>query len=957
MRLSAEQRAAAAFAGGPLRVVAGAGTGKTAVITERFRRLVAGGLDPERILVLTFTERAAAEMRHRIAEALDGDAPPHVGTFHALAMRWLREEGSAIGVSPAFRILEGPERWIALRELMWEMGDPVLVGEERPDDLVSPLLRVLERLKQELVPLERLEAWCRRTPGDPDTPRLLAAAQLFQEHARRCRRQGWLDFDDVLAETVRLLESRPAMRDRYRERFQALLVDEYQDTNLAQERLVELLAPARGSLLVVGDDDQSIYRFRGASRASMERFARTFAGSASLSLGRNRRSPGRVVAAAAALIQHNADRLPKHLTAARAAGPWIEVLRCADGESEATAIAELVRGLSGVAVLCRTNAIARPIADALRRAGVPFQHRAGQGLYQLPEVRDAVAMLRWLADPGDLLAMARVVTRPPLQMDLRACLAAVGEASAGAPALEVLARQSGADPFLAELCELAGPVGSLGVDELFFEVMTRTRYVERALAPADRARASAALTRLGELIAEHCERTRDHRLSAYLERLDLVLLSGLDEAIPEADPEFAGTSAGECGTVELMTIHQAKGLEFDTVLVPALVEGRLPLHRRGEGFELPAALLEPGVRGREDHLAEERRLLYVAMTRARRRLVLSWAERYEGLRRWRPSRFLEEAAAAGVLRERALVPAEPAAPPPTSRNGSRPAAAPVRLSFSAVSAYRECPRQHWYRYVVRLPAGQSAEAQHGAVVHAALMRAGRLRAAGVVVGPGRLLDLLEEAWSEVEPVDPRRLPALRRLGRDQLERFSAAGGLRARPAMVERSFTTDLDGWRLTGIIDRVDPPPTQSGVGGTPPTGGPGKALLPARPPEGGEAGSTSADELEVGGRPEAWRIVDYKTGTPLPASRLRRDLQLALYALAAKESLGLDPVDLEIVYLRDGKRVLIPSGPELIGEARRLVGEVADGIRAGEREPRPERRRCSLCPYRAVCEAALAL
>ncbi|HEY8643778.1 MAG TPA: ATP-dependent DNA helicase, partial [Candidatus Dormibacteraeota bacterium] len=725
MRLSPEQRAAAAWSAGPLRVVAGAGTGKTAVIAERFARLVAGGQLASQILVLTFTDRAAEEMRRRIAEALDGEPPPHVGTFHALAMRWLREDGPAIGIPAAFRVLEGPDRWIALRELMWEMGDPVLVGEERPDDLVSPLLRVLERLKQELVPFESLAAWCRRSPDDPDAPRLLAAARLFQEHARRTRRQALLDFDDVLVEAVRLLEARPEVRARYRERFQALMVDEYQDTNLAQERLVELLAPESGSVCVVGDDDQSIYRFRGASRASMERFARSFPAAHTLTLGRNRRNSGRVVKAARALIENNADRIPKTLSGSLPAGPAVEVLRCPDGGAEAAALAAAIGPLAAepgarIAVLCRTNAIARPIAEALRSAGIRFRHHAGQGLYQLPEVRDAVAMLRWIAQPGDLLAMARVTTRPPLAQDLGAALALVRNAGPDALALPVLARQNGADPMLRELLELASLTSRLGVDELFFELMTRTAYLERGVPPADLARAASALTRLGELIELHCERVRDRGLAGYLARLDLVMLSGLDEGIPAADPDFADQmEATDGASVEVMTVHQAKGLEFDAVFVPALVEGRLPLGRRGEGFDLPAAVLEPGVRGREDQVAEERRLFYVAMTRARQRLVLSWAERYEGARKWRRSRFLDEASTSGVLRERVLlaVAADRRSRPPARTRASGVAAALVRLSFSAVSTYRECPRQHWFRYQVGLPATQSAEAQHGSVVH------------------------------------------------------------------------------------------------------------------------------------------------------------------------------------------------------------------------------------------------
>ncbi|MEP7105384.1 MAG: ATP-dependent DNA helicase, partial [Chloroflexota bacterium] len=821
-------------------------------------------------------------------------------------------------------------------------------AEERPDDLVSPLLRVLERLKQELIPLPRVAAWCARNPGAPEAARLAAAVRLFQEHGRQTRRQALLDFDDVLVEAVRLLESRPELRERYRERFPALMVDEYQDTNLAQERLVELLAPASGALCVVGDDDQSIYRFRGASRASMERFSATFPEAQTLTLGRNRRSSGRVVAAARALIENNPDRIPKPLSGSPTPGRAVEVLRCPDGAAAAAAVATAIAPLlaagggGGIAVLCRTNAIARPIVDALRAAGIPFRHYAGQGLYQLAEVRDVVAMLRCLANPDDLLALARVLTRPPLSADLEHALGALRDAVPAASSLAALARQHWASPVLLELLELAPLVARLGVDEIFFELMARTRYLERAVAPADQPRAAAALARFGELVDAYCARSNDHRLEAYLARLDLVLLSGLDEAIPAAEPGFlSATAAGVGAEVEVMTIHQAKGLEFDTVFVPALVEGRLPLYRRGEGFDLPAAVLEPGVRGREDQVAEERRLFYVAMTRARRRLVVSWAERYEGVRRWRASRFLAEAAVSGALRERVIetspraAASGPAAVP--APEGRSPAAEPVRLSFSAVSTYRECPRQHWYRYTVGLPAAPSAEAQHGSVVHAALMRGGHLRAAGEAVAAERLLGLLDEAWTEVTPVDPRRLPALRALGRTQLERFAAAGGLAGQPVMVERAFTTNVDGWRLSGIIDRIDPP-------------NPPPSL------KGGEAGS-KVGGLRGQGRLGAWRIVDYKTGAPLPAARLRRDLQLALYALGARDALGLDPVDLEIVYLREDKRVVVPGDDELIAEASQVVGEVAAGIGAGNREPRPERRRCSLCPYRAVCESSLAL
>ena len=863
-RLDALQREAVAAAATPVRVIAGAGTGKTAVIAERFRRLVESGASPEAILVMTFTDRAAQEMRQRI-EALIGTEAPAVGTVHSIALSWLRADGWRAGVPSGFRIVSGAERWILARELMWQLGDSALVGDERPDDLVAPALQMLERLKQELVPLRRLADWAESAEDAERADLMRACVRLFREYERECRKRGLLDFDDLLERAVHMLSADSRLLAEYQRRYPHVLVDEYQDLNLAQERLVELVAHG-GAPFVVGDDDQSIYRFRGASRASLERFCDRFPDARSITLGRNQRSTSKIVAAAAALIAGNVERLPKELESRRA-GRRVEVWRCSDVAGEAEAIAaeagRLVAGgtsLSEIAVLCRTNAIAIPVAAALAAAALPHVVIGGQGLYDRPEVRDVIALLRVLRDPGDQVAGYRVRTRIP-----------------------------GATNEL--LTELAGAARSMDVRDLLFELMNRTRYM-----------ATQDVGRFAELIGEWCDTTSDRSLETYMQHLDLVLLSGEDETPAVAE---RGVEA-----ISVMTIHQAKGLEFDAVFVPSLVEGRMPQSGRSHRFELPPAVLEPLVRGREDVIAEERRLLYVAMTRARKRLYLTRAEHYEGGRRWRESRFIDEIRASGVVLEKDVA---STSPPTLARptTGEGRSTSDLVLSFSSIQAYRDCPRQYWFRHVQHLPVKLTAEAVQGTILHEVLRRAGEERRGGGAVTAERLQALHTEAWQAIRFPDERRAATFRRLGLAQLEEFRAGGGFDRVPELVEREFSAPVDGFTLHGVIDRVD--------------------------------------RTDGGG----WLIIDYKSGRPLP--RARRDLQVALYAVGASSALHLEPIELEVVYLAQGTSLKLEGVPKLEAEARAIATDVAEKIAAGRFEPQPERRKCRLCPYRLACADAL--
>jgi RecB family exonuclease len=319
-------------------------------------------------------------------------------------------------------------------------------------------------------------------------------------------------------------------------------------------------------------------------------------------------------------------------------------------------------------------------------------------------------------------------------------------------------------------------------------------------------------------------------------------------------------------------------------------------------------VLEPLVRGREDVVAEERRLLYVAMTRARRRLYLTHATHYEGGRGWRESRFLGEVRAIGaraILEKQ--IPPTPQAVPPVALNGH---SGEVQLSYSAITSYLDCPRQYWYRHVQHLPVVQSAEAIHGVILHEVLRLAGEVRREGGSISGARLRSIHNEVWKKTYFPDPRRIPAFMRNGAAELEAYRARGGLDAVPAYLEQPFDVTVDGWKLRGVIDRID--------------------------------------RIDRG-----WRIIDYKSGRPI--ARRRRDLQVALYALGATASLGLDPIELEVVYLASGESVRVEKVAGLVHEAEVEGAEVAAGIKAGSFEPRPERRRCRLCPYRLACADAL--
>lgn len=605
--LNPAQREAVLHPGGPLLVLAGAGSGKTRVITHRIAHLVLDRGEPaEGIVAVTFTNKAAAEMRERVARLLGG--PPEgawIGTFHAYCLRLLRREGQQVGLAPGFAVYDTDDQVAVVRRILREM--------ELPD--AAPAARThLARIswaKNALLTPEAYEA-------QAYSPDVRSTARIFHRYREALRRANAVDFDDLLLLALELLDGarRPEILARHAGRCRHLLVDEYQDTNRPQYLLLRALASVHGNLFVVGDEDQSIYAFRGADLRNILDFERDHPGARVVKLEENYRSTGTILHAAGAVISRNTLRKGKSLWTGNPRGEPVVLCRADDDRAEAEWVAGEIRALhpelpyEEIAVLYRTNAQSRPFEEIFRRERIPHQVVGAVRFYERREVKDVLAYLKLLANPADDAAFRRAAATPPRGIG-EATLGAVEEAARafGSSLLDAAARAiehglvggrsaRALREFLAlldELRALAGElplVGLLGtlLDRIGYEAHLERTYPEEGADRMDNVRA------LVSAAAEHERETPDASLQTFLDRSALV---------SEADE--VGVRPG----VTLMTAHCAKGLEFRAVFVAGLEEGLLP-HARSAGDR--------------SALEEERRLFYVAMTRARERLMLSRAD-------------------------------------------------------------------------------------------------------------------------------------------------------------------------------------------------------------------------------------------------------------------------------------------------------------------------------------------
>jgi DNA helicase-2/ATP-dependent DNA helicase PcrA len=960
--LNPGQRQAVEHGLGPQLVVAGAGTGKTAVITRRIAWLVASkACSAREILGLTFTEKAAEEMETRVDVLVPyGFTDSTICTFHAFGDKVLREQGMLLGLNPNYKVLSTPEQLIFLREHLFDLPLDKLRPLSDPTRHLQMILGMISRAKDEDVTPAQYREWCERfragLKADPEDPAFSLwqkqneVAEIYACYQELMQQKGLMDFGDLITSTLALLRRHPDVLEEFRQRFRYILVDEFQDTNAAQFELIRLLAGKNGNITVVGDDDQSIYKFRGAAVSNILQFPQHYPSTQITVLTENYRSTQPILDAAYRLIRHNdPDRLEvlqhlnKRLTAQTGEAVPVPVLyqRFDTVSAECDWIAaemekrkdRLNLDWSDFAALTRANRHADPLMRSLNMRGIPFRFSGHQGLYRQPEVRLCTAFLRCVADPSAPLPFHELASSElyDLPAEDLASLSAASRRS-HQPLRNLLQhRVTSGDEHLSEAGQLAAQKlledltrfvelsRRLATGQLLYRFLTETGLLAR-YSSANSVESDCALKNLAKffnVVRNYESISKSDRVIHFVEHLDMLEEVGDDPNVSESDEDFPA--------VHILTVHRSKGLEFPVVFIPGLAANRFPSVNRNATLGFPLELAKETIPAGDPHLAEERRLFYVAMTRARQELILTSARDYGGTRAYKPSRFIMEAlelpeletkvfsvSALEQIRSHAPVPGMPL-PAPAPMGASEL----LTLSYYQIDDFLTCPLKYKYVHILRIPVLPHHTILYGNALHTAMNEFYRRKMTGLPVTEEDLTRVFLDAWVNEGFISREHEEMRQKAGLDAIRLF-----LKNEldnpliPKYIEKAFQFQLGPNKVTGRIDRVD----------------------------------YAADNTVT--------IVDFKSSEVRSQKdadqKAKESLQLKIYAAAWLRTENRLPDRLQLYFLESGLCGTIIPDAKKIQETEETIMEVGDGIRQQVFPAKGSAWICGFCAYRSICPEA---
>ncbi len=936
-KLNKQQSKAVRFGSGPILIIAGAGTGKTTVITSRIAHLIKQKkAKPGEILALTFTEKAAEEMEDRVDNLISSSyLDLWISTFHSFAQRVLQEHGLDIGLATNFKLLDESAIWRLMRKNLKRFQLDYYKPVSNPTKFIKALINHFSRCKdQAITPADYLK-YARQLKGE-EKKRVKEIAQAYKTYQELLLENNCLDFGDLINYSLRLFKERPLVLKEYRDQFKYMLVDEFQDTNWAQYELLKMLSYPDNNLTVCADDDQSIYKFRGASFSNIIQFRRDFPKAQQVALTENYRSYQNMLDLAHQFIEINnpnrleyLDNINKQLTSVKKGKGVVEHLHFNNAQAEATGVVNrIVKTLrtnkkarfSDFAILVRANNQAANFCKALERAGVPYQFMALRGLYSKPIVLDIIAYFRLLDDYHESAALYRILNIPFLKVSeqdiaqitqyTRRKAVSIYQALQDNKLLKSLS-QAGAKKvkYILQLIERHSEMtGRRNISEIFISFLSESGYLKYLTNEKDE-EAINYINQFADRIKSFEEASLEPTLKNFMEELNMEIESG-EEGKLSFDIE-QGPDA-----VRVMTVHAAKGLEFKHVFLVNLVDKRFPVIEKKDPIEIPQPLIKDVVPEGDAHLEEERRLFYVAATRAKDSLFFTSADNYGGVSTKKLSRFLKELGYSKEEKTKKLRPEDiflkEKLPKRKGKKGKHQT--PHFFSFTQLKAFGTCPLQYKFAHILKIPIRGKASFSYGKTIHNTLAEfLGQREKENLNLRD--LIKIYKKNWIDDWYQDAEQKKEYFQMGHDALKTFyeqlkkekPVVMKLNGQPAL-EKNFNLKIGGEKFIGKIDRID--------------------------------------QLK-----EGVEIIDYKTGKAQKKIKPEEQEQLLIYQMAAERVFNLQPQRLSYYYLDEGKKLsFLGQEKDLEKEEEKIINQI-QAIKKSTFPPRPGWH-CRHCDFRDICE-----
>jgi len=960
--LNKEQVRAVTHGEGPLLIIAGAGTGKTRVITQRIAWLINQGLaQTDEILALTFTDKAAKEMQERVDILMPyGYTDIWISTFHAFGDRLLRENALVCVLNPDFKVLTQSEAAVFFREHLFEFTLNYYRPLAEPTRFIEALISFFSRAKDEDISAKEYLEYAqdfmvqvRNGPKDEAKEELaeqqMEVAAAYVKYQELLASEGLVDFGNQFYLSLQLLRQHPLILENYQKQFKYILVDEFQDTNFAQFQIVKLLAGSIKNVTVVADDDQCIYRWRGAAYSNVLNFIQEYPQTEKITLIQNYRSTQPILDSSYQLIQYNNPerfevkaKIDKHLIGLVAEGPQPVHLHFDTNSAEADNVSKIIQEKVNTgkykyrdfAILVRSNSDAQGFIQSLNMLNIPWQFSGNQGLYARGEVKLCINFLRVITNPSDSLSLYYLVSSEVYQLnlaDLALCnhfarrrnltLYSVFQDLEKTPQLIQVQEQTRIKikEVLSDIEKFLRVSRDETTGRLLYSFLTDTGYLKYLTHNPTLENESKI-----QNIAKFFNQVRDFELVAkedrvinFIRHLNLLIESGDDPPTVEADLDQ--------DAVNILTIHKAKGLEFRIVFLVNLVQGKFPLPKRPQQIELPDILIKEVLPTGDFHIQEERRLFYVGMTRAKEELYLTSAEDYGGKRLRKVSQFVSEALGkkpediekkktSSIEAIRRFAPAKEL---PKRVAQKIPEDKLISLSYYHIDDYLTCPLKYRYVNILRVPIMEHHTVIYGRAMHEAVSKYLSSKLKGKKVALDELLDYFESDFDPQGFLDTNHQEECFRIGREALVRFYKDEESRqTMPKFIEEEFSFVFGNNKITGRFDRID---------------------------------------MDSDGA----IIMDFKTSsikTQKDADkRVKESKQLALYALAYQHAFTDFPKAVELYFLESGIIGRHEITEDDLNNIKEDIMTVSSGIRQQSFPARPEYKACTYCAYNQICPFAV--